>query len=46
MEDLVNYRFMSWQGAIAHLGEEYAEMSSYNKLYSEHYDQSLLIKML
>lgn len=46
MMDLVNYRLMSWQGAIAHLGEEYAEMARNNPLYSEHHDQSLQVKML
>lgn len=46
MMDLVNYRLMSWQGAVSHLGEEYAEMALNNPLYSEHYDQSLQVKML
>ena len=46
MMDLVDYRFMSWQGAMAHLGEEYAEMARNNPLYSEHHDQSLQVKML
>lgn len=46
MNDLVNYRLMSWQGAVSHLGEEYAEMALNNPLYSEHHDQSLQVKML
>ena len=46
MKDLVNYRLMSWQGAVSHLGDEYAEMALNNPLYSEHHDQSLQVKML
>lgn len=46
MKDLVNYRLMSWQGAVDHLGDEYAEMALNNPLYSEHHNQSLQVKML
>ncbi len=46
MKDLVDYRLMSWQGAVSHLGDEYAVMALNNPLYSEHYDQSLQVKML
>lgn len=46
MMDLVDFRLMSWQGAVAHLGEKYAEMANNNPLYSEHHDQSVQVKML
>ena len=46
MKELSNYRLLSWQGAVAHLGGEYAEMANNNPFYSEHHDQSLQVKML
>ncbi|GEM_PF-489182 len=46
LSDLVDYRLMSWQGAVAHLGDEYAEMAQNSPLYSEHHDQSVQVKML
>lgn len=46
MKELANYRLLSWQGAVAHLGGEYAEMAYNNPLYSEHHDQSIQVKML
>ena len=46
MQELANYRLLSWQGAIEHLSDEYAEMARSNPLYSEHHDQSVQVKML
>jgi polar amino acid transport system substrate-binding protein len=46
LNDLGNLRLLSWQGAIAHLGGEYANMASNNPLYKETHDQELQIKML
>ena len=46
IQDLGDYRLLSWQGAIAHLGNEYAQMAINNPLYSEHHDQSIQVKML
>lgn len=46
MGDLVDYRVLSWQGAVEHLSEEYATMARNNPFYSEHHDQSLQVKML
>jgi polar amino acid transport system substrate-binding protein len=46
ISDLGDLRLLSWQGAIAHLGDEYSEMATNNPFYSEHHDQSLQIKML
>jgi len=46
ISDLEQYRLLSWQGATATLGSEYAEMAQNNPFYSEHYDQELQIKML
>ena len=44
--DLINLRLLSWQGAIAHLGDEYAEMATNNPFYSETHDQSAQVKLL
>lgn len=44
--DLVDLRLLSWQGAIAHLGDEYADMATNNPLYSETHDQSAQVKLL
>jgi len=46
LNELGNLSLLSWQGAIAHLGDEYAKMASNNPFYSEHHDQGLQIKML
>jgi polar amino acid transport system substrate-binding protein len=46
LNELGNLRLLSWQGAITHLGDEYAKMASSNPFYSEHHDQELQIKML
>jgi len=44
--DLINLRLLSWQGAIAHLGDEYADMATNNLYYSETHDQSAQVKLL
>jgi len=44
--DLVDYRLMSWQGAVTHLGGDYALMASKNPNYSEHHDQASQVKLL
>jgi len=46
ISDLGNYRILSWQGATASLGPEYAEMALNNPFYSEHHNQALQLKML
>lgn len=46
IQDLGDYRLLSWQGAIAHLSNEYAQMAKNNPLYSEQHDQSIQVKML
>ena len=46
LNDLINLNLVSWQGAIAHLGNEYAEMASKNPYYLEIHDQEAQIKML
>ena len=46
IDELASHSLMSWQGAIAHLGGEYAEMAKKNPLYRENHDQELQVKML
>jgi polar amino acid transport system substrate-binding protein len=46
MNELVNLKLVSWQGAIVHLGNEYAVMASKNPFYLEVHDQEAQIKML
>lgn len=46
MNDLVNFTLVSWQGAIVHLGGEYAAMAANNSGYLELHDQKAQIKML
>jgi len=46
ISDLGNYHLLSWQGATAALGPEYAEMALNNPFYSEHHNQALQLKML
>ena len=46
LNDLAGLRLMSWQGAIAHLGDEYAKMASGNAFYKESHDQASQVKML
>lgn len=46
IKDLGDVRLLSWQGAITHLGGEYAEMARNNPLYREHHDQELQVRML
>jgi polar amino acid transport system substrate-binding protein len=46
LNELVNLNLVSWQGAIAHLGNEYAVMASKNPFYQEIHDQEAQIKML
>jgi polar amino acid transport system substrate-binding protein len=46
LDELVNLNLVSWQGAIAHLGNEYAVMAAKNPYYQEIHDQEAQIKML
>jgi polar amino acid transport system substrate-binding protein len=46
LNELANYSLMSWQGAIMHLGGEYAEMASKNSQYRESHDQLRQLQML
>jgi polar amino acid transport system substrate-binding protein len=46
LNELVSYSLLSWQGAIVHLGKEYADMAKKNPLYRENHDQELQVKML
>ncbi|TYK67056.1 substrate-binding periplasmic protein [Colwellia echini] len=46
LDELANHSLVSWQGAIAHLGGEYAVMASKNPLYLELHDQAAQVKML
>jgi len=46
ISDLGNYHLLSWQGATATLGPEYAAMALNNPFYSEHHNQALQLKML
>ena len=45
ISDLGNYHLLSWQGATASLGPEYAAMALNNPFYSESHDQKLQIKI-
>lgn len=46
LSELSNYSLMSWQGAIMHLGGEYAEMATKNSNYIESHNQLTQLKML
>lgn len=46
LNDLVSYSLMSWQGAVEHLGGEYAEMAKRHPFYREYHDQKTQVKML
>jgi polar amino acid transport system substrate-binding protein len=46
IEELSEYSLLSWQGAIAHIGGEYADMAKQNKNYSETYNQKNQLRML
>lgn len=44
--ELSQYSLLSWQGAIAHIGGEYAAMAKQNKKYSETHNQKTQLRML
>ncbi|WP_434931776.1 hypothetical protein ACRWQM_07780 [Shewanella sp. HL-SH5] len=44
--DLAEYSLISWQGAIAHIGGEYAAMATQNRNYSETHNQKTQLRML
>jgi polar amino acid transport system substrate-binding protein len=44
--ELAEYSLLSWQGAIAHIGGEYAAMAMKNKKYSETHNQKTQLRML
>jgi polar amino acid transport system substrate-binding protein len=46
IRELSNYSLMSWQGAIIHLGGDYAKMAKNNLDYVETHDQLNQLKML
>ncbi|MGJ8694202.1 MAG: substrate-binding periplasmic protein [Thalassotalea sp.] len=46
LSELVNFSLMSWQGAVIHLGGEYAKMALNNQDYIETHDQQNQLKML
>jgi polar amino acid transport system substrate-binding protein len=46
IEELSEYSLLSWQGAIAHIGGEYADMAKQNENYSETYNQKNQLRML
>ncbi len=46
ISDLVNHSVVSWQGAKAAIGGEYADMANKNKKYRELADQKAQIKLL
>ncbi len=46
ISDLVNYSVISWQGAKAAIGGEYADMADKNKKYRELANQKLQIRLL
>jgi len=46
IEELSDYSLLSWQGAIAHIGGEYADMAKQNKNYSETHNQKNQLRML
>jgi len=46
LNELLNYSLMSWQGAITHLGDDYAKMANNHPHYLETHDQINQLKML
>lgn len=46
INDLASHSLMSWQGAIEHLGGEYAAMAKNNPLYRENNSQRLQVELL
>ncbi len=46
IQQLSKYSLLSWQGAIAHIGGEYAKMAKRNKKYSETASQKTQLRML
>lgn len=46
IKELSNYSLLSWQGAITHIGGEYATMASQNENYSETHNQKTQLRML
>lgn len=46
LNELGNLTLLSWQGAIAHLGDEYAEMATNNPFYLETDRQESQVQML
>jgi polar amino acid transport system substrate-binding protein len=46
LNDLGKVALLSWQGAISHLGDEYAKMATNNPFYLETNNQESQIKML
>lgn len=46
LSELSNHSLMSWQGAIIHLGGDYANMALNNPRYTETHDQLTQLKML
>lgn len=46
INELSNYSLMSWQGAIIHLGGDYAKMAQNNPYYVESHDQRRQLEML
>ncbi|MFT5083069.1 MAG: polar amino acid transport system substrate-binding protein [Lentisphaeria bacterium] len=46
LADLKTHSIMSWQGAVTHLGGDYARMARSHSDYSESYDQELQLRML
>ena len=46
LNELGNLSLLSWQGAIAHIGNEYAQMATNNPYYFETNRQESQIKML
>lgn len=46
IEELSEYSLLSWQGAISHIGGEYADMAKQSKNYSETHNQKNQLRML
>lgn len=46
IEEISEYSLLSWQGAIAHIGGDYAAMAKQNKNYSETHNQKTQLRML
>jgi polar amino acid transport system substrate-binding protein len=46
IQDINGYSLLSWQGAIAKIGGEYAQMAKHNAKYSETYNQKTQLRML